>query len=107
MISDPAAGAAMRALSSALLGLLDHGTRPPCADGSGRWLSDDPEVRDSVMTQCDDCEIRDRCHAFASTANPRITCGIFGGVDFTAATRIAPSLGQVTPSSGADQEATR
>ena len=100
MTTDSAADAALRALSDALLGLLDQDARPLCADGTGRWLSDDHEVRATVMTQCDDCEIRDRCHAFADTARPRITFGIFAGIDYTAATRCTPSLRQVTPSSG-------
>ncbi|HEY5181061.1 MAG TPA: hypothetical protein VIJ07_15020 [Dermatophilaceae bacterium] len=107
MISDPAADVAMRALSNALLGLLDQGTRPPCADGSNAWTSDDHEIRAKVAPHCDDCEIRPRCHDFADTARPRITFGIFAGIDYTATTRYAPSLPQVTPTSGADQEATR
>ena len=68
MISDPAADAALSALSDALLGLLDQDARPLCADGTGRWLSDDHEVRATVMTQCD------------------VTFGIFAGIDYTAST---------------------
>ena len=87
MTSDPAADAALRALSSALLGLLDQGTRPPCADGTDRWTDEDHEVRAAVAPVCDDCEIRHRCRTFADTARPRITFGVFGGLDFTATTR--------------------
>ena len=87
MISDPAADAALRGLSSALLGLLDQGTRPPCADGTGRWIDDSASVRAKVAPVCDDCEIRPRCHDFANTARPRITHGVFGGVDYTTTTR--------------------
>jgi len=89
MISDPVADAALRGLSSALLGLLDHGTRPPCADGSNAWTDEDHEVRAKVAPHCDDCEIRPRCHDFADTARPRITFGVFAGIDYTATTRKA------------------
>jgi Transcription factor WhiB len=87
MISDPAADAALRGLSSALLGLLDQGTRPPCADGTDRWLDDSATVRATAAPVCDDCEIRPRCRDFANTARPRITFGIFGGVDFSETAR--------------------
>jgi hypothetical protein len=70
-----------------LLGLLEHDVRPPCADGTGRWIDDSASVRAKVAPVCDDCEISDRCHAFASSARPRITHGIFGGHDFTVTTR--------------------
>lgn len=87
MTSDPDADDAMRALSAALLSMLEQDTTPPCADGTDRWTDDDHAVRATVMTQCDDCEIRDRCHDFARTARPRITHGIFGAVDYTVTTR--------------------
>jgi hypothetical protein len=87
MISDPAADAALRGLSDALLSLLDQGARPLCADGTGRWIDDSAAVRATVAPVCDDCEIRPRCHDFANTARPRITHGVFGGVDFTTTTR--------------------
>ena len=89
MTTDPAADDAMRALSSALLGLLDHGTRPPCADGSNAWTDDSAAVRAKVAPQCDACEIHHRCHTFADTARPPITFGIFAGIDYTATTRMA------------------
>src|SRR5665647_1743606 len=87
MISDPAADAALSALSTALLGLLDQGTRPLCADGSNAWLDDSAAVRAKVAPACGACEISKRCHDFASTARPPIVFGIFGGRDFTTATR--------------------
>ena len=99
MNRDSAADDAMRALSNALLSLLDQDARPLCADGTGRWIDDSAAVRATVAPVCDDCEIRKRCHDFANTARPRITHGVFGGVDFTTTTRCAPSLRQVTPSS--------
>ena len=80
---------AMRALSNALLSLLERDITPPCADGSGAWLSEDHEVRAKVAPHCDDCEIRPRCHDFADTARPRITFGVFAGTDYTAVTRKA------------------
>jgi hypothetical protein len=80
---------AMRALSDALLILLEHDARPPCADGTDRWTDEDHEVRAKVAPHCDDCPIRPRCHDFADTARPRITFGIFAGTDYTATTRKA------------------
>lgn len=91
MTTDPAADA-MRALSNALLLLLEHDTTPPCADGTDRWVHDDHAVRAKVAPRCADCPIRPRCHDFADTARPRITFGIFAGVDYTASTtRNTPS----------------
>ena len=87
MSADPAADDAMRALSNALLSLLEQDTAPPCADGTDRWLADEHTVRAKAAPVCDDCEIRDRCHTFANTARPPITFGIFAGIDYTAATR--------------------
>jgi hypothetical protein len=87
MTTDPDADAAMRALSDALLSMLEQQTAPPCADGSGAWLDEDHEVRAKVAPHCDDCEIRHRCHTFAATARPRITFGVFAGIDYTADTK--------------------
>jgi hypothetical protein len=87
MTTDPAADAALRGLSNALLSMLDQGTRPPCADGSNAWTDEDHEVRNKVAPHCDDCEISPRCRDFANTARPRITFGIFGGVDFSETAR--------------------
>ena len=89
MSADPAVDAALRGLSIALLGLLDQGTRPPCADGSNAWTDDDHEVRAKVAPHCDDCPIRPRCHDFADMARPRITFGVWAGVDYGATTRKA------------------
>jgi hypothetical protein len=91
MTSDPDADDAMRALSNALLSLLEHDTAPPCADGTDRWTDEDHEVRAKVAPHCDDCPIRPRCHDFADTARPRITFGIFAGIDRTPTTRNTPS----------------
>jgi len=79
----------VRALSNALLILLEHDARPPCADGTDRWTDEDHEVRATVAPVCDDCEIRHRCHDFADTARPRITFGIWAGIDRTPTTRKA------------------
>jgi hypothetical protein len=83
MTTVPAADAAMRALSNALLSMVEQDTTPPCADGSNAWTDEDHEVRAKVAPHCDDCPIRPRCHDFADTARPRITFGVFGGTDFT------------------------
>jgi adenine-specific DNA glycosylase len=87
MTTDPAADEAMRALSNALLSLLEQDTTPPCADGSNAWLDEDHLIRAKVAPHCDDCPIRHRCHDFADTARPRITFGVFAGIDYTATTR--------------------
>ena len=86
-------------LHLALRQLLDHDQTPPCAL-SDLWLSDDDEDREAAGYRCQPCTLLAPCHDFASTALPRITFGIFGGVDFTATAKPAPSLRQVTPSSG-------
>jgi hypothetical protein len=87
--SDPAADAAMRALSDALLSMTEQECAPLCADGTDRWLDDSASVRAKVAPRCDDCEIRHRCHDFADTARPPITFGVFAGVDYTATNRRA------------------
>lgn len=89
MTDDDTTTTAMRALSDALLALLEQDTTPPCADGSNAWTDEDHEVRAKVAPHCDDCPIRPRCHDFADTARPRITFGIFAGIDYTATTRKA------------------
>ena len=78
---------AMRALSDALLSMLEQDIAPPCVDGSGAWLDEDREIRAKDAPHCDDCEIRHRCHDFAYTARPRITFGVFAGIDYTPQTR--------------------
>jgi hypothetical protein len=89
MTTDPAADVAMRALSGALLSMAEQDTRPPCADGSNAWTDDSAAVRAKVAPHCDACEIRHRCHVMADTARPRITFGVFAGIDYTATTRKA------------------
>jgi hypothetical protein len=78
---------AMRALSNALLSMLEQDIAPPCADGSGAWLDEDHEIRAKVAPHCVDCPIRHRCHDFADTAQPRITFGVFAGIDYTQDTK--------------------
>jgi hypothetical protein len=80
---------ALRALSAALLSLLEQDIAPPCADGTDRWLDDSASVRAKVAPRCDDCEIRHRCHTFADTARPPITFGVWAGVDRTPTNRRA------------------
>ena len=78
---------AMRALSDALLSMVEQDIAPPCADGSNAWTDEDQQVRAKVAPHCDDCPIRHRCRAMADTARPRITFGVFAGIDYTATTR--------------------
>ena len=78
---------AMRALSDALLSMVEQDIAPPCADGSNAWTDEDQQVRAKVAPHCDDCEIRHRCHDFADTARPRITHGIWAGTDYGTTTR--------------------
>jgi hypothetical protein len=85
------AAAALRALSDALLSMLEQDTTPPCADGTDRWVHDDHAVRAKVAPRCADCEIHDRCRDFADSARPRITHGIWAGDDYSATTRNTPS----------------
>jgi hypothetical protein len=51
----------------------------------------DPIEDDDAMRALSDAllSIRHRCHDFADTARPRITFGIFAGIDYTATTRRA------------------
>jgi len=81
MTSDPAAGAAMRALSSALLGLLDQGTRPPCADGSNAWTSDDHELRAVATTLCTSCSLLTLCAQYGDEI--KASAAVYGGTDRT------------------------
>ena len=87
MSADPDVDDAMRALSNALLSMLEQDTTPPCADGSNAWTDEEHEVRAKVAPVCDECEICHQCHDFANTARPRITFGVFGGHDYTTTTR--------------------
>ena len=87
MTAERSADDVVRALSNALLGLLEHDTTPPCADGTDRWVHDDHAVRAKVAPRCADCEIHDRCRDFADSARPRITHGIWAGDDYSAIIR--------------------
>jgi hypothetical protein len=86
-MTDDATTTAMRALAAALLGMVEQDITPPCADGTDRWTDDSAAVRAKVAPHCDDCEIRHRCHDFADTAQPRITFGVFAGIDYTQDTK--------------------
>ena len=87
MTTDTDADDAVRALSNALLTMLEQQTTPPCVDGTDRWLDEDHEIRATVAPVCDECEIFHQCHDFADTARPRISFGVFGGHDYTVTTR--------------------
>ena len=78
---------ATEAMSEALRSMTYRDQVPPCADGSNAWTSKDHEVRAKVAPHCDECSILHLCHDFADTARPRITFGIFAGIDYTTTSR--------------------
>jgi len=85
MSADPAVDAALRGLSIALLGLLDQGTRPPCADGSNAWTDDDHEVRAVVIPLCTSCDLLTLCAQYGDEI--KATAAVYGGTDRTLTTR--------------------
>jgi Transcription factor WhiB len=77
---------AMTALSAALLTLTHRDVRPPCGDGSDRWVSDDRDQRASAATQCQSsCPLVTVCRDYADAIHP--THGVWGGTDRTRGTR--------------------
>ena len=87
MTSDPAAGAAMRALSAALLSLTYREQVPPCADGSNAWTSDDHEIRAVATTLCTCCPLLTLCAQFGDEI--KASAAVYGGTDRTPTTRKA------------------
>ena len=98
MTTDPAADAAMRALSSALLGLLDQDATPPCALDD-RWTSDHHATRAEITSHCEPCPIRLPCDLAAVAT--KATSGIWAGRDYTVSTT------RNTPSTTTQRKATR
>lgn len=76
---------AMTALSDALLALTHHDVRPPCGDGSDRWVSDDRDQRDDAARLCQSCPLIVVCRDYDNAVHP--THGVWAGVDRTHGTR--------------------
>lgn len=64
-------------LSRALAAMLHRDARPPCADGTGRWLAEDAELRDAAAQECAGCELLAPC----AEAGAAETWGVWGGQD--------------------------
>jgi Transcription factor WhiB len=75
----------MTALSDALLSLTRRDKRPPCTHDPDRWTSDDRWQRDSAVRSCQSCPLIAPCVDYANQI--KATHGVWGGVDYTKATR--------------------
>jgi hypothetical protein len=75
---------AVDAFGAALLALLEHDTRPPCAHDD-RWTSDDHDTRASAARLCQTCPLIVVCRDYANAVHP--THGVWAGVDRTRGTR--------------------
>lgn len=64
-------------LSRVLAALLITDRQPRCCDGTGRWLSEDADLREQAVTECADCPLTDPCRA----AGESETWGVWGGQD--------------------------
>lgn len=71
------------ALVGALVGLADRGRVPRCAErvGSGLWLSECPEERETAAAWCAGCVVLAECAAAARAY--RVNFGVWGGRDHT------------------------
>lgn len=58
-------------LAGALARVLDSGGRPPCCDGSGRWVSEETDVRAEATAECADCPLLGPCAAAADESDER------------------------------------
>jgi hypothetical protein len=65
----------------ALIELTDHEQRPPCADRSGAWTSEDHTERKWAARHCAGCPIITLCADLAGELKPRF--GVWAGVDRT------------------------
>ena len=75
-----AADDALRALSSALLSLLELEATPPCALDD-RWTSDHHATRAEITSHCEPCPIRLPCDLAAVAT--KATSGVWAGTDRT------------------------
>lgn len=64
-------------LAVALAAMLRRDALPPCCDGTGRWLSEDPQARAQAAQECAGCPLAEPCGA----AGAERTFGVWGGVD--------------------------
>lgn len=68
-------------LAWALAALLAEGTRPPCCDGSGAWVSEDRDERAMAARACMPCALLSACREAADSTSERF--GVWAGVDRT------------------------
>jgi len=88
MISDPAADAAIRGLSDALLTLAARDQRTPCQGRySELWLSEDYTQRAETIPLCAGCELITKCADYATEL--KASFGVWAGKDRTPANRRA------------------
>lgn len=56
----------------------------PCLTGNGSlWLSESPDDRSAAAVRCQDCPVIIQCRAYAASVRPRLTFGVYAGVDHT------------------------
>jgi len=68
-------------LAFALARVLAIGSRPPCGDGSGAWVSDDRDERAMAARLCARCPLIVECAEAADSTKERF--GVWAGVDRT------------------------
>jgi len=94
----------VRALSSGLLNMAARDQRTPCQGRYNElWLSEDYTQRAETIPLCAGCELITKCADYATEL--KASFGVWAGIDRAPSTRKArtaraPSLRQVTPSSG-------
>jgi Transcription factor WhiB len=82
MTSDPAADAAVRALSAALLTLAARDQRTPCQGRySELWTSEDYTQRAETIPLCAGCELITKCADYATEL--KASFGVWAGKDWT------------------------
>jgi len=88
MITDPAADAAIRGLSAALLTLAARDQRTPCQGRySELWTSEDSTQRAEVAQHCAGCSLLTKCADYATEL--KASFGVWAGVDRSPANRRA------------------
>lgn len=68
-------------LAFALARVLANGSRPPCGDATGAWVSEDREERALAARACEPCPLLTVCGEAADSTKERF--GVWGGVDRT------------------------
>jgi len=88
MITDPAADAAIRGLSAALLTLAARDQRTPCQGRySELWTSEDYTQRAETIPLCAGCDLITKCADYATEL--KASFGVWAGKDRTPANRRA------------------